>query len=175
MSIKNQFITWSLKRKQKQLKRTIRFLNLKQVKTAGILWKSDDAKAFKQLNEQLNELGISVSNLCFSNQPGSVGGEVFFCPDDFSLFGKIKKTEIGRFIDQPFDLLLDISLCPGIEMQYLRCLSRARFKAGWSHAEPNYFDLSIDIQDRKDPSYLAEQLIFYLNELNKPSLVKQEV
>lgn len=175
MSIKNQFITWSLKRKQKQLKRTVRFLNLKQVKTAGILWKSEDINAFKQLSEQLKVLGISVSNLCFSDQPGSVGGEAVFCPEDFSLFGKIKKPEIARFIEQPFDLLLDISLSQGIEMQYLRCLSQARLKAGWSMAEPNYFDLSIDVKDRKEPSYLAEQLIYYLNELNKPSLVKQEV
>ncbi|MGQ7870291.1 DUF6913 domain-containing protein [Sunxiuqinia sp. sy24] len=175
MSIKDQFITWLLKRKHKQLKRTVQFFNLNQVKTAGILWKSDDHQVFNQLKKQLKDSGILVSSLCFSNQAGSVGGEAIFSPDDFSMFGKIKNPEIVKFINQKFDLLLDISLSSGIELQYLRSLSKARFKAGWTEEQPNYFDLSIDVSHRQEPAYLAEQLVFYLSELNKQSLVNQKV
>ena len=91
------------------------------------------------------------------------------------MFGKIKNPGIAKFINQKFDLLLDISLSSAIELQYLRSLSNAQFKAGWTEVHPNYFDLSIDVSSRKEPAYLAEQLVYYLSELNKQSLVKQKV
>jgi hypothetical protein len=171
MNLKSQVIAWLLKRKQKQLKRTVRVTNLGQVKTVGILWKADDREVFDLLTDLLKELGIDVSSLCFSAQRGSVRGEAVFSPDDISVFGKIKNQEIARFIAHKFDVLIDISLSSEIEIQYLRCLSRARFKAGWSDAQPDYFDLSIDVSKRKEPSYLAEQVIYYLGELNKQAVV----
>ncbi len=171
MSLKSQFIAWLLKRKYYQLKRTVRVINLEQVKTAGILWKADDLEAFNLLTNQMKQSGIEVSNLCFSTQRGSVRGEAIFSPNNISVFGKIKSQEIARFIARKFDVLIDISLSSGIEIQYLRCLSRARFKVGWSEARPNYFDLSIDVSKRKEPSYLAEQIIHYLGELNKQAVV----
>jgi hypothetical protein len=171
MSLKSQFITWLLKRKHKQQKRTVRVINLEQVRTAGVLWKADDREVFELLTTQLKETGIEVSSLCFSTQRGSVRGEAVFSPDDISVFGRIKNQEIARFIAYKFDVLIDISLSSEIEIQYLRCLSRARFKSGWSDARPDYFDLSIDVSRRKEPSYLAQQVIHYLGELNKQPLV----
>jgi len=171
MSLKNQIIAWLLKREQKKLNRTVRVINLAQVRTVGILWKADDREVFDILTSQLKESGIEVSSLCFSSQRGSVRGEAVFSPQDISVFGKIKNEEISKFIAHKFDVLIDISLSSGIEIQYLRCLSHARFKTGWSEARPDYFDLSIDVSKRKEPSYLADQIIHYLSEINKQAVV----
>ncbi|KOH42773.1 DUF6913 domain-containing protein [Sunxiuqinia dokdonensis] len=171
MSFKNQIIGWLLKREQRKLNRPVRVVNLGQVKTAGILWKADDREVFDLLTSQLKKLGIHVNSLCFSSQRGSVRGEALFSPNDISILGKIKNEEISKFIAHKFDVLIDISLSSGIEIQYLRCLSHARFKTGWSEAKPDYFDLSIDVSRRKEPSYLAEQIIHYLGELNKQAVV----
>lgn len=173
MSFKNQFISWLLKRKCTEFKRSVQVINLDQVKTAGVLWKLDDRHAFNMLTQQLKNRGVQVNSLCFSEQRGSVQGEAVFSKDDFSVFGKVKNDEIAKFIEQKFDILLDISLSSGIELQYLRCLSKARFKVGWSAKRPDYFDLSIDISNRKEPSFLAEQMLYYLSEINKQSSINK--
>jgi hypothetical protein len=168
MSLKEQFIERHLARKHKELKRHIRPVNLSQAKTAGILWKIDDRDVFKMLLKQLKEKGIKVSSLCFADQPGSVQGEAIYSLSDFSFFGQLQNKEIANFIGKDFDVLIDISLAKGAEFQFVRALSKAKFKTGWSDAVPDYFDLSIDIRNRKEPSYLAGQLIHYLSEMNKP-------
>jgi hypothetical protein len=167
MSFKNQFISWLLKRKCREFKRSVQVINLNYAKIAGVLWKVDDREVFNLLTQELKSRGVQVNSLCFSEQRGSVQGEAVLTKDDFSMFGKVKNEEIARFIDQKFDILLDISLSSGIELQYLRCLSKAKFKVGWSAKTPDYFDLSIDISKRKEPGFLVEQMLYYLSEINK--------
>lgn len=167
MSLKDQFIAWQLNRSVKKLERTVKVINLERVKSAGILWKIDDHIIYQMLANQLKKRGIKVSSLCYADQPGSVHGELIFSPDDFTFFGKLRTREITSFIKQEFDLLIDISLATAIEVQFVRALSKAKFKTGWSQSTPDYFDLSIDVHKRKEPSYLAEQLIHYLSEINR--------
>jgi hypothetical protein len=168
MSLKEKFINRQLVQKYNKLKRKICPINLSQVKTAGILWKVDDLDVFRMLSSQLKEKGIKVYSLCFADQPGSVQGEAIYSLSDFSFFGNLQNKEIAGFIEKEFDLLIDISLSKGTDFQYVRALSNAKFKAGWSDSIPDYFDLIIDIRNRKEPSYLAEQLVHYLSEINKP-------
>ena len=168
MSLKNQFILRNLRRKLKELKRQIRPIHLSQVKTAGIIWKVDDREVFKTLTSRLKANGIKISSLCFADQPGSVQGELIFSPADFTFWGELQNDALAVFIEKELDLLIDISLTEGAEFRYVRALSNARFKAGWSDSLPDYFDLSINIGNKKEPGYLAEQLIHYLGEINKP-------
>ncbi|WP_321286412.1 DUF6913 domain-containing protein [uncultured Sunxiuqinia sp.] len=167
MSFKNQFISKLLKRKYRESERSVQVINLNHAKTAGVLWKVDDLEAFNMLTEELKSRGVEVNSLCFSEQRGSVQGEAVLTKDDFSIFGKVKNEEIVRFVDQKFDILLDISLSSRIELLYLRCLSKAKFKVGWSAKAPDYFDLSIDISKRKEASFLVKQMLYYLSEINK--------
>lgn len=167
MSLKKQFFNWQLNRKQKELNRNVQVVNLNQARSIGIVWKIDDREVFNSLVKQLKKREIEVQSICFSSQRGSVQGEAVFSPDDFSVFGKVKNETIASFINQKFDILMDISLSSGVEIQYIRALSQAKFKVGWSDAKLNFFDLSIDVHNRKEPSYLAEQLVHYLTEINK--------
>ena len=168
MSLKNQFITKQLNRKLQELKRHISPVNLSEVKTAGVLWKAGDRDVFNKMLTRLKEKGIRVSDLCCGSQRGPARDEVTLSLADFSFFGKLQNQKTADFIGNDFDLLIDISLAKGTECQFVRALSKAKFKAGWSETTiPDYFDLSIDIRKRKDPGYLAEQLIYYLNEINK--------
>lgn len=174
MSLKNRFIAWQLKQKVRELKRKVHVINLDKVQTAGILWKIDDRDVFKMLVGQLKKRNIRVSSICFADQPGSVRGEVIFSPADFSFLGKVNNNELSEFIKQDFDLLIDISLTTGVEVQFVRALSKARFKIGWANLSPNYFDLSIDIHNRMDPGYLSEQIIHYLSEINKQEKINSQ-
>ena len=167
MSLKNQIIAWQIKRRAKTIDRKVVAANLEKVKTAGIIWKIDDREVHRLLVDSLKSKGVRITSLCFSDQPGSLQGETVVSSDDFTVSGKLRNSEIESFIEEKFDLLIDISLAQGIEVQYVLALSKATFKVGWSPLSLKHFDLVIDVSKRKEPGYLADQIVHYLGELNK--------
>ncbi len=166
MSLKTKLASWLINKKLQSTKRTVNVTNLENAQTAGVLWNCDDQAAYQFLVAKLKENNIRMNGFCFSDQPISIKGEAVFSKQDFSWLGQPKSAEVLDFINTKFDLLIDISLSDKLEAQAVRALSLARFKSGWSSSEPNYFDLGIDISKQQEPSYLAEQIIHYLNELN---------
>ncbi len=167
MSIKTKLASWLINKKVKSIKRSVSISKLEDAQTAGVLWNCDDQAAYGLLVSKLKEKNIRVNGFCFSDQPVSIKGEAVFSKQDFSWLGQPKSAEVIKFINTKFDLLIDISLSEKQEAKVVRALSLAKFKAGWSNAEQNYFDLGIDISKRQEPSFLAEQIIHYLKELNK--------
>jgi len=161
MGLKKRVVYWQLGRLVKSRKRTKRFVNLNHAKNVGIIWNENDRAAYEMLKKYLNENKIPSKDICYSTSQR----EITFSPKDFSFFGKPKNPAIDEFINERFDLLLDISLADSWAVQIVRALSHASFKAGWSLATPNYFDFSVDVSQRRDAYFLAEQLIHYLNEI----------
>jgi len=136
-------------------------MNLDHARTVGIVWNETDRAAYEMLKKYLDDRNKKSGEICFS-----IGqGEANFSDKDFSFFGTPKNPAVVEFINERYDLLLDISLGDSLPVQIVRALSMASFKTGWSLAEPNYFDFSIDVSRRRDAYYLAEQLIHYLNEI----------
>ncbi len=78
-----------------------------------------------------------------------------------------KPGPVDDFIKTEFDVLFNISLEQNRVLDYITALSRAKFKTGWSPEKRNFFDLNINIGEKQDALYLAEQQIFYLRQLNK--------
>ncbi len=146
----------------KSRKRTKKFINLNQAQTVGIIWYENDRAAFEMLKKYLKEHDIQFRDLCYSE----ANREITFSDNDFSLFGTPKAQSVTEFVEQKFDILIDISLADSLAVQIVRALSMASFKTGWSLATPDFFDFSIDVSQRREAYYLAEQLIYYLNEIN---------
>lgn len=162
MALKRKLSHWRLKRLVQSRKRTKKFINLSKAQSVGIIWGENDRAAFEMLKKYLKEHHIQFGDLCYSDQ----NREITFGDKDFSLFGTPKTQAVNDFINQKFDILIDISLADSLSVQIVRALSLASFKTGWSLASPNFFDFSIDVSQRRDAYYLAEQLIYYLNEIN---------
>jgi len=159
MGLQNKLVYWRLERIEKDRKRSKTFMNLANAKRAGIVWKESDQAAFEMLTGYLKQNGITIKSLCLSKSEG----ETHFSKKDFSYLGVPKSPIVKEFIDEKFDLFIDISLSDTIPVQIIRALSLASFKAGWSLAQPNYFDFNLDVSKRREAYYLAEQLIHYLN------------
>ncbi len=164
MGLKNQLVYWQLNRKVKAIKRTKKFINLETAKTAGIIYNCEDRAVFETLKKVLIHKQIRCTDLCFiagsaDNLANCIGKK------DFGFSGMPKSPTVTDFLNTNFDLLLDISMSSSVQAQVIRALSRASFKVGWAEAEPDFFDLSIDVSKRREPGYLVEQLIYYLNEI----------
>lgn len=164
MRLKKKLVYWLISQKVKSGKRTKKFVNLASAKTAGIIYRFEDRIVFEELKKTLGQKQIKCTELCFvagsaENMANCISKK------DFNFWGMPKSKVLTSFLDTEFDLLIDLSLSSSIQLQVIRALSRASFKTGWSKASPDFFDLSIDVSKRREPSFLAEQLIHYLNEI----------
>ncbi len=162
MGLKSKLVYWRLGSIEKSRKRSKIFVNLNKANSVGIIWNENDRAAFEMLKKYLQDHQIRHKAICYSTE----SREITFSNRDFSFFGTPKNPAVTEFINEKFDLLIDISLSDKLPVLIVRAMSAATFKAGWSLATPDFFDFSVDVSKRRDAYYLAEQLIHYLNEIN---------
>jgi hypothetical protein len=74
-----------------------------------------------------------------------------------------------QFIQEPFDILIDLTIFKTIALQYILVHSFSAFKVGWQGIETNYYDLNIDVSEKPQCQYLLEQIIYYLENINEKS------
>ncbi|WP_372772019.1 hypothetical protein [Mangrovibacterium sp.] len=161
MGLKNRLICWQLGRVEKSRTRSKKFINLENAQSVGILWNENDRAGFELLKKYLDKRKINSKDLCYSTE----ARQITFSKKDFSFLGTPKSPAVIEFIDERFDMLFDISLSDSMPVLVVRAMSLASFKTGWSSANPNYLDLNIDVSQRKEASFLVEQLIHYLTEI----------
>lgn len=164
MGLKKQLVYWLVNRKLKSIRRNKKFVNLDSAKTAGIVFNCEDRAAFEDLKKTLSQKHIKCTELCFI--AGSADNLAnCISNNDFSFWGMPKSSVLTDFLNTEFDLLIDLSMSSSVQAQVIRALSRASFKAGWSDTQPDFFDLSIDVSKRREPSFLVAQLTHYLDKI----------
>ncbi len=153
-----------LARRAAGIQRKARLISLDQVNKVGILWKETDIRAFTYLQEQFRAKSILVRHLCYSERKDNNDSNVI-TRKDFTMLGFPKGGLIDTFIHTDFDILLNTSVTPCYPLEVINVLSAASFKVGYDIENRGLFDLSVNISKNPDPLYLAEQQIYYLNEL----------
>lgn len=150
-----------------------RVFNLDSAQTAGILWEIDQKESFDRVNKELVRAGIKVTGLCyFPLRKAIITGEIVgFSKKHTSYWTEIPKVAlVDDFIQQKFDLLIDLTGQKYFPMAYITALSEATFKIGYAGSSPNYFDLNIDFQESPETSQLADQILYYLKRINKTTI-----
>jgi len=150
-------------------------------KIVGILWNPADEgsiETFEALRKILQLKGIKptgmayVSSLREKQTLATIASSEFLNKRDVRLFGGPKTNEGIQFINEPFDILIDLSIFKTLALQYILVHSRAKFIVGWHGTEPNYFDFNIDVSERARCRYLMEQIVYYLENINEKSLIR---
>ena len=68
---------------------------------------------------------------------------------------------IQEFADEPFDMLIDLSMEVIFPLQYVLAKSTAKFKVGRQNdSSEDYYDLMINLDETHD----VNDLIYYINE-----------
>jgi hypothetical protein len=80
--------------------------------------------------------------------------------------GRPKTGDGIQFMQEQFDILIDLSIQKVLVLQYILVHSVAAFKVGWESSEYNYYDLNIDVKENPHCRYLMEQIVFYLENIN---------
>ena len=158
--------------------RNTRIKTLHNSKSVGILWHPADEgsiETYELLRKLLQTKGIKSTGIAFidSNREmetlATVTHSGFLHRRNVRWFGCPQTSDGMQFIQDPFDILIDLSIVKTIALQYILVHSQATFKVGWQGAEQNYYDLNIDVSEKPQCRYLMEQVVFYLENINEKS------
>lgn len=165
-----------LLRAYKSRQRNTRIKTLKNSKSVGILWNSADEGSFEtyeSLRKTLQSRGIKQIGLAYISSKrewetlSTVTHSGFLQNKDVRWFGRPKTGSGMEFVQEPFDILIDLSTSKTIALEYIVVHSPATFRVGWQGSEPNFYDLNIDVTEKPQCKYLMEQILFYLENINE--------
>jgi hypothetical protein len=157
-------------------KREVDIVNLRNAGSVGILWNPTDEESietYESLRKILNEKDIKSFGMAYiSSRRGketlsTVSNSWILDRSDVTFFGRPKRGDGIHFVQQEFDILIDLSISKSIALQYILVHSAAKFKVGWMAADPNLYDLEIDVNANPRCRFLMEQIVFYLEKLNE--------
>lgn len=160
-------------RKETRVKRHVDF---KDIRSVGVLFLLGDENEFKQLDKLIKKLidqGKDVKMVGFF--PEKIIPYFFiqklkidiFTKKDTNLLGFPKSEAVKEFIEQDFDILIDLTVDDILSIDYISGMSRAGFKAGRYRDEMmKVFDLMIrKPQDMSFEAYI-NSMIGYISILN---------
>lgn len=168
-SLKKELLAASRERKPNKF-------NFNDIKTVGILFDATDANDFeivKRYVVYLREYRKKVKVIGFFSTkeiPALTYSKLeydFFSGKELNWMGKPTSVVIKNFIDEQYDLLIDLNVHDHFSLRYIAALSKATFKVGKYDEGDEIYDMMIDADNTKTVKYFLRQVDTYITMLNK--------
>lgn len=153
-------------------------VGLDEAKSIGLIFDAGSAAEYRLVMafvKMLNDMGKQVHSLGFipqKKQPGYLYEQdnwLYCQKHDFAWNLRLKKESLQAYVDNEFDLLIDVSPTSAFFAKYLSGLSSARYKVGRYNAEQlDLFDLMMQVPDNTEIQELMDHIIHYLKIIKKP-------
>jgi hypothetical protein len=139
--------------------RKINLCTLSEAKSIGILYNATEYVSFeivRDLVKQLSNSSISIKVLGYVESKKLIDhylyrkGFDFFCKTDLNWYYKPVSSQTEQFINEPFDLLINLSLDYQFPIHYISSASKASFKTGRYSIADTSLDFMIDIEKEKE-------------------------
>ena len=156
--------------------RAVRIITMSDARSVGILWNpsdEDSIETYESLRKILSEKGIKSFGVAYISSKreketlATVTNSWLINGGNVGFFGRPKSGEGIHFMQEEFDILIDLSIVKSIVLQYILIHSAAKFKVGWRAGDPNLYDLEIDVTANPQCRFLMEQIIYYLEKMNE--------
>jgi hypothetical protein len=165
-----------LKFKLKKTTRNIKICNLQDAKRIGLIFNSSDLdnKSLISMIERLyKDKGIITQVLGYAEKQNkevtliSDPYHLYVTRKDFNWLFYPKNPSVIEFMNNEYDILINLYTQEEYPIEYLVRLSKACFKVGSAHTKTTMHDLMIDTGERKhDIKYLSDQINHYLSIIN---------
>ena len=173
--------TMILSKKAARTKRKVFYSGFTNIMNIGIVWDASRPVEFVSLSrfhQKMLENKIDVK--IFGYFPGKNLPDQYTAiryltcvrKDELNSFYYPYSTESNAFINNPFDILIDINFDKQFPLNYVTTLSKARFKVGLSDNESSesLFDLMLEIKKPVDIDSYLTQVIHYLEMIKDKSI-----
>lgn len=157
-NLKKNLGEFVLRKQTKSIKRKTVSCNLHDAKNIGVLFNATHLVSFeivKEFVKQISTPANSVSVLGYVDSKQMIDhylyrkGFEFFTRNDLNWYQKPDNEGVNAFINQKFDLLIDLNLEETFPMKYILSLSKADFKTGKYTPNHDLLDFMIDIESEK--------------------------
>jgi hypothetical protein len=164
-----------LKKELQSTDRTITFKGFQEAASVGILFNAtnpEDFELVKRYVKYLRDSKKKVKAIGFFDLkalPEFTYSRIeydFFSNKELNWYLIPKDDSIINFIQQEFDILIDLNLQDNFPLHYLSALSKAKFKIGKFTDVLNLFDLMIEVSPDKGVKYFLRNLDHYLLQIN---------
>lgn len=148
-----------LDQKIRDLKRATRVCNLTDAKNIGIIYNATELTSFDLIRDFTRKIATEkarISILGYVHSKQLVDhylyrkGFDFFYKGNLNWYYRPVSDVTDKFIAEPFDILINLSLEDYYPIRYITALSPAGFKAGKYAPDDQYLDLMIDIEKEKN-------------------------
>ena len=175
-NIKRKISDFSFSRKESPA-REVKAINIKHAETVGIVYRGDNEEA-KELVERyvkfLKAYKIKCKALGYFDAdelPLYVTPKLeydYFVRKDLNWKLEAATPEVSNFIQEEFDILIDMTITDDEVLRFVIKESKARFKVGGSGCKvANDLDFTIKLQDGESLRHLMKGLDNYLHLINK--------
>jgi len=152
-------------------------MNMAEAKTIGIVFDATDNEDFdlvKKYVAYLKEMKKKVKAIGFFNQkitPAMAYSKLeydFFSLKELSWNNIPNSVYVRNFIEDEYDILLDLNLNDLFPLRYIASLSKARFKVGMKSERNNsIFDMMIELEKGKNLKFYLKNIDTYVFAINK--------
>ena len=163
---------------QKKQSREPTVCNIDEAQHIGIIYNATEYVSFeiiKNLVKDLSHDSKKISVLGYVDSKKLIDnylyrkGFDFFSKNELNWYYKPISPVVDQFINEPFDLLINLSLEDYYPIQYITTLSPARFKSGKYSPDNTCLDLMIDIEKEKQTMRSLQKEIVREGDQNRES------
>ena len=179
--IKASIANLLLKRELKSLHRLRKphKFNFAEIKTIGILFDATNIEEFelvkryivylREYNKRVKAIGFYTTRTVPSKIYSKLEFD-FISRKELTITGKPTGIVIKNFIEEEYDLLIDLNIQNHFPLKYIATLSKAIFKVGkYEKGNTETYDMMINIKGSRTIKYLLSQIDTYIMMLNKAS------
>jgi Family of unknown function (DUF6913) len=174
MNILHKFRYWwhhyFLKKALKRHKVRHQSFDIKSAGMIGILFdgtEMNDREVVLDYAKNLKKEGKKVKLLAYLNTSQEQENFVFphFDKKDLDWALRPQGQAVNSFLQQPFDILINLAKQQNIPLEYVAALSKAKFRVGPLTGESFCYELMIEATGAKDVKAFLSQVSFFLNKM----------
>lgn len=177
-NIKRYFAKSRIAADAKLVSREKQVFNIDDAKTIGIAFcftTNEDFELLKKYVTYLREMKKKVKAIGYyttKEEPGIQYSKIdydFFGKKSHNWYGKPTDHIVTNFIEEPFDIFIDLNLGDASVLSYIAACSHAKFRIGRYEENDNVHDMQIEVPKEKGLKYFLRQVDTYLLKINKPA------
>jgi hypothetical protein len=177
-NIKTIYANRQIKSEAKNVSRQKVVCNIDDAKTVGIVFPFNSKEDFELLKKYvlyLRELKKKVKAIGYyktKEEPNIQYSKVdydLFSKKSHNWYGKPTDHIVTNFIDEEFDIMIDVNPDNDAVITYIAAMSKAKFKVGRFAENDFIHDLMFESPKEKGLKYFLRQVDTYLAMINKPA------
>jgi hypothetical protein len=171
---------YMLHNKLVKMKRKIHYSGIDQVKKIGIVWDASNNEEFTSLSKFHNRMAENKTDVSILGYfPGKILPVQFTAhrylsvvkKEEINFFYHPVSAETHNFVNNNFDVLIDLNFRQIFPLRYISSLSKASLKVGLSGTHnTSTFDLMMDLKAPVSVDEYLEQVVHYLKMINSGSV-----